>query len=37
LKDAKLIIVGAGGMKIFLHSLIKKLDSNNKVNLFGPT
>jgi glycosyltransferase involved in cell wall biosynthesis len=24
-------------MKILLHSLIKKLDLNNKVNLFGPT
>jgi glycosyltransferase involved in cell wall biosynthesis len=37
LKDAKLIIIGGGKMKIFLHSLIKKLDLNNKVNLFGPT
>jgi glycosyltransferase involved in cell wall biosynthesis len=37
LKDAKLIIVGAGGMKIFLQSLIKKLDLNDNVTLYGPT
>jgi glycosyltransferase involved in cell wall biosynthesis len=37
LKDAKLIIVGAGGMEIFLHSLIKKLDLNDNVTLYGPT
>jgi glycosyltransferase involved in cell wall biosynthesis len=37
LKDAKLIIVGAGGMKTFLHSLIKKLDLNDNVTLYGPT
>jgi glycosyltransferase involved in cell wall biosynthesis len=37
LKDAKLIIVGEGGMKIFLHSLIKKLELNDNVCLYGPT
>jgi glycosyltransferase involved in cell wall biosynthesis len=37
LEDAKLIIVGEGKMKFFLHSLIKKLNLNNRVTLFGPT
>jgi glycosyltransferase involved in cell wall biosynthesis len=37
LEDAKLIIVGEGKMKSFLLSLIKKLNLNNKVTLFGST